>query len=377
MNINSLSLQQFKNLSGTYTLSPGVTLIVGDNGLGKTNFLETIYYLSRGRSLRHSDDRHLILWGASYPFTKLQGTFSDSNGEEHSLSVIVSNEQDRLQKKYFINEVPRQKTTFKHTLPVIVFAPTDIEFLIGSPDVRRTMLDDFVGMLVPGFTTLERDYSKTLKQRNKLLKQIRNSEASEKQLGYWDEKLIEFGADIIGYRIATLVELLPFVKKLAHEIFAQDLQSLDFDYLSKVVDSYENGIDEIKSAFEQKLLAGRDKELNAAMTLYGPQRDDISFFYVSDIKPKISIHEFGSRGQMRIVALIFKFAMWHHLRDVLGEKPVMLLDDVMAELDEKNRKRLEDVVKGSGAQVFITGTSKEEFSNDFITQSSLLDLDLT
>ncbi|MCA9383845.1 hypothetical protein KC909_05785, partial [Candidatus Dojkabacteria bacterium] len=184
---------------------------------------------------------------------------------------------------------------------------------------------------------------------------------------YWTERLLELGSYILDERVRVLKEFRPVLRANAKQLFDAELGSLDIDYESKVTDF--EGEDGSKEIFAQKIKSGINKEISAKRTLYGPHRDDI-IFTLNDKNIRI----FGSRGQQRLAALIFKLSMWFYLKDKLDVSPVLLLDDIFSELDAANSRKLENLLQELHTQILVTATEKYYLSEDFYKKGNKIEL---
>lgn len=369
MIIQNLELKNFKNLNGRFELSPAINIVYGRNGLGKTNFIESIFYLGRAYSFRHTNERGLINWDTKEYFTKVAVEFENTKDKsKNKLEYIISDDIGILRKKLLVDGVKKPKADFSFRLPLILFLPQHVDIISGSPEMRRREIDDFISMVSPEFKKTDLEFRKILRNRNKLLKMIQKKEASQSELEYWDMGLIETGSKIIFNRTKVLDELVPKVSKLAEELFDEQLKELEYKYISKVYDKKYNTLKEIQDSFEKKINTGRYKELGAGMTLYGPQRDDINFS-----SNGIDIHEFGSRGQQRIVSLIFKLAMWYFYKEKFKVSPILLLDDVMSELDAGHGANLEEILKSLKTQIIVSSASEYDYSDMIMKDSNRID----
>lgn len=363
MHIKSLSLKNYKNLNGDFQLSPDINIIIGNNGIGKTNFLEAIHYLNIGESFRNSHTKDIISWNTSILYTKTKAVIKNDKKEITS-EYIVADDIGVIKRKFLINEKSYSRKKFLYKTPTILFLPEDINIISESPDLRRKEIDGFLKLTSYEFFGIESEYKKILKNRNKLLQSIQAGKASRTELNYWNEGLIELGSQIISHRIRILNEFIPNIKILAKQIFNQDLKNLKSKYISRIfVDKLVEtmSLKEIQEEFSEKIKYSLHKEISAGLTLYGPQRDDIRFFI-----DNMDIHTSGSRGQQRLVAIILKFTMWHYYFEKFGLKPILLLDDIMSELDPTHRKNLEKSIQNLKTQVVFTSTNENDFTEDLL-----------
>jgi DNA replication and repair protein RecF len=253
---------------------------------------------------------------------------------------------------------------------VILFAPHNINLVIGTPQLRREEFDDYCSICDFKYALNLDEYGNVLRNRNRLLKAINEGKAGTSQLPYWNEKLIELGSKIIFQRSEIINSLKPIISRLAKEYLREELQDFDLVYNSKFCgggdDTGADNADDdelktIMSRFSEKLSLNIDTEIAAKQTLYGPQKDDYTFI----LDKQYDLKTFGSRGQQRMITLILKLAMWEHLFFIKETKPIILLDDIMSELDEGNKKILEKIIDKLACQTFITTTHEKDFSKIF------------
>lgn len=333
------------------------------NGAGKSNFLDAIYHLSRGKSFRTIAEGNAINWDSSLPFARIESHISGSK----KLALILSQLEGQNRKRFEVDGSPKKRLTFVSNIKTVLFAPQDLDIVSGSPDIRRAEIDDFLSQSSKVYEENLREYKQVIVRRNKLLQRIAERKANEKELKFWDEKLVESGTGLIKMRYDTLNRFAPSVIKYSNDLFAGEIGNLRVEYLSRFADSPE--ADKIADEFLSTIMKGRVKELAAGRTLYGPHRDDLNIVF--DNRP---IRIFGSRGQQRIAALIIKFAMLKYLSENNQQSPILLLDDIMSELDPKHRHNLEEFIQELGTQCFITGTDESQFSRNFMGKNNNLRL---
>jgi len=341
MVLKSLSLQNFRNYSQKeFIFSSGISLVVGPNAVGKTNLLEAIYLLATGRSFRAEVEAEMISYNGQISNIKCQM----SNGEE--LEIILTRGEingKRVAKKiYKINGVNRRMIDFVGHLRVVYFGPEDLEIVVDSPARRRDYLDSVLEQVDREYRRASLSYKKGLRQRNKLLEQIRDERKPRSVLYFWDRLLIENGEVITKKR----EEFINFVNE----------QPSYFEKLELVYD---------KSIISpQRLAQYAEEEVAAGVTLVGPHRDD----FVAQIQmpasrdslgmPKSKIKKelsaFGSRGEQRTAVFCLKLAEMEFITQKTSQRPVLLLDDIFSELDHQRRKRLLEVIPRQ--QTIITTT---------------------
>jgi DNA replication and repair protein RecF len=347
--LEEIRLVNFRNYSeGMLSFSPGVNVFVGDNAQGKTNLLESVHVLSTSRSHRAFSDRDLVLWGQ----------------EECSVSGIVMASEIRHQitvrcslnygKSVEIDgKRARRSSELTPILATIVFSPEDLQVIKGSPSLRRRFLDNELIQISHTYRHSYREYTKALQQKNSILR--RNGARGRhvgSDLAVWDEQIVEHGTRLIALRVRAVAEL----RRLSEEIYATvsgGAEKLELNYTSTVIDHETEDEGEIKEAFFASLDRTFDESIGRGTTVVGPHRDDLAIYVGGK-----DIRSFGSQGQQRTAILAMKMAMLQYVQNCIGDVPVLLLDDVMSELDEKRRRYLLSVVSDR-IQTFITTTSPD------------------
>ena len=329
-----------------------LNILVGDNGQGKTNILESIYVLGQLRSFRGVGRAELTRWGADV--VSLQGTV-DHPAHSSALTLSMSWNGQRRVLKVQGHEIQRAIDYLGH-LNALVFAADSVQVIKGSPEGRRRLLDRALVSLHPSYLSLLQQHQMILRHRNRLLKVPKIDGAS---LEVWNSKFAEVGAEIMRARARYLQRLNQQLGRLS-TLKLGSSASLHLRYhpgLGGGMDGDEvsaNGSDDSAAAVRQltKAMATAERhELRARMSLIGPQRDDVSFSLQGhDLK------NYGSQGEQRLAVLLVLIAMLEDLEAELGTPPVVLLDDMVAELDRPRRGLLWEFLHNIRAQVFISGT---------------------
>ena len=337
MLVTRLSLRNFRSYEAAeVTLGPGLTVVWGRNGVGKTNLLEALYFACTGRSCRTSNEREVVRFGGG--FTRLEATTAD-RFSEHSISVgFEPGQPKRLQ----VDGATVERLADSPARPLVsVFLPDRLELVSGPPALRRGHLDQVVAAVWPARRGTRAAYTAALAQRNALVARIRAGTAGRGSLPAWDAELARHGVALMGDR-AELVDALS-------ERFSEQARALGLDgepgirYRPR---SRAANPDELAD----ELAAHTDSDLERGFTTHGPHRDDLAFRRADH-----ELRSYGSRGQQRVALLALLLAERSYIADERGTHPLMLLDDVMSELDGRRRSALVDRLL-TGGQSVITST---------------------
>jgi DNA replication and repair protein RecF len=353
MRLMTIQARNFRNFDRLeLSCGPRLNILVGDNGQGKTNLLEGIYVLGQLRSFRGVGRAELTRWGAEV--VNLQGTVEHpAHGSMVTLGISWNGQRRVL--KLQGREIQRAIDYLGH-LNALVFAADSVQVIKGSPEGRRRLLDRALVSLQPRYLGLLQRHQIILKHRNRLLKEPKIDRAS---LDVWNTKFAEVGAELIRARARYLERLNHRLRRLnAVKLGSPTALCLQYQpALGAGTDTPEvraNGGDDGAETV-QRLAEGiarleRD-ERRARVSLIGPQRDDVSFYVEGrDLK------NYGSQGEQRLAVLLVLIGMLEDLEAELGTPPVVLLDDMVAELDRRRRGLLWEFLQSIHAQVFISGT---------------------
>jgi DNA replication and repair protein RecF len=406
MQVNKVRLSNFRNYSECeLNLERGRNILVGENAQGKTNFLEAIEFLSTAKSARADQDVDLIKWQAPHMVAHLEYGSRQGTQELRVAYARDLNPENRrkVEKKIGVNGVTQKSISdLIGRLLVVSFSTQDLYLLRGGPKYRRDWIDSLVVKLRPSLLEVYANYKKCLAQRNKLLKSIfergKVTVTDQDQLLVWDKQLSRFGARVIKERLAVLARLLPIAEEQQSRI-SREREELSIRYVFKSGEmsgsyggsgsdgddeedesSSDNEVstgplnaaqlaamseDEIAATLMRLLKERRATEIRRKQTSLGPHRDDL-IFCLND-RDAIS---FASQGQQRSIVLSLKLAELALVRETLDEAPVLLLDDVLAELDEFRQGLLMSVVE-QDMQTIITTTHVSGFHPRWLEDAAI------
>lgn len=334
MNIRGLRVQNLRSHSDSQAIdfSARVTIIAGLNGSGKTTLFEAMYMALRGKSFRGSDKEIL---------QKDKDWWRIDLHHDDDLTRTVKFDPSRAsgKKRFDIQNRTYYRLPASLKVPIVLFEPDDLRLLHGSPSRRRDFIDDFIEQVDPGFHSVILKYERALKQRNMLLKQ---DYVSSDDLFVWDVALSEYGAQVVERRIQIIERINQQINQTYQSIAGvKDLVELHYSH------TY---ISNIQQKIANDLVANLERDKLLGYTTTGPHRHDVIFNF--NDSPAISI---ASRGEVRSIVLALKFIEVDIAREVTGVEPIVLLDDVFAELDETRQKAL--AKKCDANQLFITTAS--------------------
>jgi DNA replication and repair protein RecF len=370
--VGSVQLHNFRNYEQlTANLTPGLNLVFGENGRGKTNLVEGIFFLGSFESHRIAANSNLIRAGQN------SATISVTANSQKRNLVLASEINRSASNRYFLNgNQQRRVADVTGVVRSLIFAPEDLDLIRRDPQDRRFFLDQALALLKPRMGGVRSDYDRVLKQRNALLKSARQTTKPDlSTLDIWDEQLVSLGSEIISARIELVSALQPlvagFYKALANseEIVELAIQSSIASDDDESVETLESAkIAEISTMFMEKLAANRSRELERGITLSGPHRDELLI-----LKDRLPARTQSSQGEAWSMALGLKLALGELIRtDSPTGDPILILDDVFAVLDAGRRERLVKFVS-SYEQVIITSADRESAPNlEWTTQLEVL-----
>ncbi|MCG5433081.1 DNA replication/repair protein RecF [Mycobacterium sp. MYCO198283] len=355
MYVRRLALHDFRSWAAAdLELAPGRTVFIGPNGHGKTNLVEALWYTATLASHRVASDAPLIRVGAE---RAVVSTIVVNEGRELAVDLEITS--GRANKARLNRSPVRSAREVLGVLRAVLFAPEDLALVRGDPAERRRYLDELATVRRPRIAAVRADYDKVLRQRTALLKTAGGSRAAASAtLDVWDGQLAEHGAQLLSARLALVAELRPEVTK-AYQLLAPQSRPADIGYRSSleragvVLDAGVTDVEYLEALLLDGLARRRSAELDRGMCLVGPHRDDLEL-RLGDQPAK----GFASHGESWSMALALRLASYELLR-AEGSEPVLLLDDVFAELDSARRRALSELTQ-SAEQVLITAAVPDD-----------------
>ncbi|MBW7955149.1 AAA family ATPase [Patescibacteria group bacterium] len=340
MSVHGLVLQHFRchkqlNLkfgASAFEAAAQVTVVVGNNAVGKTSVIEALSLLSTGESFRAERDEDMIAFGQELARVK-------TKVGEDELEVVLTRgvlQGKAVQRKhYFVNGTRRRKKDFLGHFTTVVFRPEDMRLIEGSPTRRRQFIDTILAVVHPHYGTSLTTYENALKRRNKLIDQVRDGNMPKTVLNYWTQLLLKHGQLIQEHR-------RQFFSQFSTAEFPLQFR---VEYVPSVVS-------------EERFLQYAEKEIAAGHTLIGSHKDDFLVNFLSTANDGwIDVSQFGSRGQQRLAVLWLKLSELQYVEQYMGLRPLLLLDDILSELDREHRKQVEELLNEGQAVVTTTEDS--------------------
>lgn len=383
MRLTRLSLTDFRNYRRLeLELPAGPVLFVGENAQGKTNLLEAVYLLATTRSLRASSEIELVRREAQddpLGVARITGT-AQRIGDRVEVDVAIARRPSvggggegngaHATKRLRVNGIPQRAASVVGQITAVFFTSIDIDLITGPPSGRRRYLDITLSQVDPAYLRALQRYGRILQQRNSLLRQIDEGRAGPDQLSTWDDELVTYGAVIILRRAET-VSALNEQASLYHGRLSGGRERLAVTYQPQLgSDGKATAVDPadpdaLQARFREALAQRRRREIAAGVSLIGPHRDETRFEL--DGQPAAT---FGSRAQQRTVALALRLAEGDLLRSRSGDAPILLLDDILSELDERRRAAVLETV-ATAEQALITTADLDRFGGAFLGAATI------
>ena len=338
--INKIKINNFRNYENQeINLEKNVNVFYGENAQGKTNIIEAIFLCSMGKSFRAKQDKEMIRLNQSNALVEVEFQKSDRDAK---IKIQIGN-----RKTVYVNGVKIKKLSeLLGNLNVVMFTPDDISILKGGPQNRRRFLDIMISQLKPNYMHNLSLYAKILEQRNNYLRQIKEEGKDENLLDIWDEKLAEYAVSISKYRYEFIEKIKNKIETIHSEI-TDNKDSIEIEYITECLD---------KEKYLEILKQRRKLDIIKGYTTKGIHRDDF-MIYIN----KKQLNIYGSQGQHRTAMLSLKLSEVNIIEEEIDEKPILLLDDFMSELDQKRRNHF--LEKINDTQVIITCTDKIDIEN--------------
>lgn len=340
MKIENLTLQSFRNYdAANLTFAANIILIVGNNAQGKTNLVESIYTLAFSKSYRTKITKDLIK--EEKDFGKINAKVIFENSQTKKVEYILT----KNKKKIKVNNVEQKvKSDFVGLIKVIKFSPEDLTLVKGSPGIRRKFIDMYLSQLDKEYLFTLVKYNHLLKQKNALLK--KKDVDSKALLKIYNQKMAEFIVKIVEKRTTFIHDYQPIVKKAFQKI-VDGKEHLTFSYTSAFL---AKNVQEVNDILDEYI----EREMAYCGSLVGIQKDDLEFLI-----NERSARQFGSQGQQRTIVLSLIISLVEYIHQAIGEYPILVLDDVMSELDERRKLQLVHSFSEQ-MQIFLTTTSVED-----------------
>lgn len=364
MNVRSISLVNYRNYrSQEFSPSGGMNILIGNNAQGKTAILEALYFLATSKSHRTSKDADLIQVGED-----TCRVAADVQREQRSDVLLEVTLSRREKKTIRINRTRHVRIAdLVGQLNAVIFSSYDLDMVKGDPSARRRFLNLELSQVSPQYIYVYGRYKRVLEHRNGLLRSYKTRTGDLAQLETLDEQLAQYGAVLLERRMMFAKRLSELAAPVYSRLTEQQ-EELKVEYRPSFEVDISADSGQIRERFLKVLESGRPRELARGVTLYGPQRDDISF-RVNGLDAKT----YGSEGQQRSAALAVKLAEVSLVEEFAGEAPVVLLDDVTAELDEKRRSHVFDFTFGR-CQTLVTSTELNGIPEEIVRNSAVFEV---
>lgn len=329
--INRIKINNFRNYKNlNIELNKKINIFYGENAQGKTNIIEAIYLSSIGKSFRTNKEKELIKFNEENCNVEINFEKSDRDG---NISINIGNK-----KSIFVNKIKIKKLSeLLGNVYVVLFSPENINIIKSEPAKRRKFLNIMISQIKPIYAHTLNQYNKVLEQRNNYLKQIKIEKKQKENLEIWDEQLYKYGEKIYKIRKEFIEKINKKIKDIHYNITKE---KIEIKYRSDAEENY-----------LEKIIKGREKDIIKGFTNIGIHRDDFEIFI-----DRKNVINYGSQGQQRTTVISLKLAEAEVIYEEKEERPIILLDDFMSELDETRIKGFIENIKNN--QVIITGTKK-------------------
>jgi DNA replication and repair protein RecF len=353
--LRALRAVNFRNYAdATLVLSPGLNVLVGENAQGKTNLLEAISFTITGSTPRTARENEVVRWGEDFARTEARVVTDEDEPERRVAVGYAPGQKKRLSVDGATFPSLTEYAAGGAGVRAVNFFPDDIRIVKGAPSDRREYLDVLLSSLRPQYARAVSEYAKAIQQRNQLLRRIRDGLSSERTLSTWDRKVIELGRTVLEGRAAAMEPLDSFFASSLRALYGPEKAALAYSYTAT------------PEGYEEALREAYGADVERGTTSVGPHRDDLGISLDG-----VSLTTYGSQGQQRLATLALKFAARDYVREMTGEDPILLFDDVMSELDERRREYLAEYFMES-TQAVISTTNLEYFAPEILQRSRVI-----
>lgn len=360
MKIKYLSLTNFRNYKKLdINFEEKIVVLQGNNTQGKSNLIEAIFFLTSAKSNRGGNSMNVINWKEN--FTRILGEI-EKNGQKCKIEIIII-KNNKLQRKIKVNKLVKKQADLTGEFNAVLFSPEDLNLVFSFPSARRRYLNLLISQISWKYTSFLTEFKKVISYRNKLLFDIKKNEAQINQLDFWNEKLVQLGSFIIlerkkaiDFYNSLLSETYQKISNKEEKIYIKYLPGLPSK--NSIIKEEDFNLTDIYNIFKEKLQKYQQQEIQAGVTLFGPQRDDFKFILTGR-----DVANFGSQGEQKSVVLATKIVELDFLQKLTGYRPVLLIDDIFSELDKKRRDCILNLIKKQ--QTIITTTDIEYIKPQF------------
>ena len=384
MHVRRFQLTGFRNYrSLDLELTQGPLLFLGDNAQGKSNLLEAVALLATGKSVRAGQDAEMIGWEVEeglQPFARVHASVERRQGTVEIETIVAGHSppggpQGRAGKRFRVNGIARRAVDYVGQLRAVLFTADDLDIVTGPPANRRSFLDTALAQADRGYYTALQRYGRILQQRNATLRRIKEGIAGLDELSLWDDTFSHEGAVIMAARQRAVRRLGDLAAESHVRLSGSALELLELAYQPQLGDQWRDMLPEdatatsVQPLFATALASQRRREMAAGLSLVGPHRDDVAILLNG-----VAASAFGSRAQIRTAALSMRLAEAELLRGGDGDAPVLLLDDILSEMDEKRRDAVLSGLKGFD-QVWITATAGSVLPPGFLESATVFSVE--
>ncbi|WP_273844870.1 DNA replication/repair protein RecF [Rubrobacter calidifluminis] len=352
--IRAIRLVNFRNYAdASVVFSPGLNVVYGENAQGKTNLLEGVAFAASGSSPRTANDSEVVRWGAGFARAEMRVSLWSSC--ERRVSVGYAPGQ---RKRLIVDGAPvgslAEYAAGAAGVRAITFFPDDIRIVKGAPSDRREFIDSLLSTLKPSYARAASEYTRAVQQRNQLLRRIRDGLSSRRTLDTWDRKVIQLGLTLLKERSGAFPALAEHFTRSLRALYGPEKAAVRYRYSTT------------PETYVQALRDAHEGDIERGTTSIGPHRDDLEVLLGG-----VNLTTYGSQGQQRLATLGLKIAAREFIRELAGEDPILLFDDVMSELDERRRRYLAEYFLGS-AQALVSTTNLEYFEGETLSRSRVV-----